>query len=154
MQCNAVVTKQKRSRQRLLLHAQVILARVDAIRRQVENGTEGMGSLRAAFIAADGLMQSYFPGFTDPALRIPAYRADCEMRLGKDIKTARSVWEAALKTPASRYTRPSFTMLALRQSLNVSSMRRTSLHRLQLHGSHVPYAVDDVVVSCIHRDAS
>ena len=84
---------------------QVVMARVDAIRRQVEAKAAGMSSLREAFSAAESLMQSYFPGFVDPALRIPAYRADCEVRLGQDIKAARSVWEAALKTPASRYTR-------------------------------------------------
>ena len=81
---------------------QVVMARVDAKRRQAE-GPDGMGALREAFAAAEGLMQSYFPGYLDPGLRITAYRADCELRLGKDIEAARSVWEAAMKTPASRY---------------------------------------------------
>ncbi|KAK9853378.1 hypothetical protein WJX84_010588 [Apatococcus fuscideae] len=82
-------------------YMEVVMAKVDAVRRQV-TGPEGMPALREAFDAAASLMQSYFPGFLDPALRIVAYRADCEVRLGKDIKAARSIWEAALKTPASR----------------------------------------------------
>lgn len=78
------------------------MARVDAVRRQVTS-PDGISALREAFAAAASLMQSYFPGFLDPALRITAYRADCEVRLGNDIKAARSIWEAALKSPASRY---------------------------------------------------
>ena len=81
------------------------MAKVDAVRRQV-TGPEGLPALREAYTAAASLMQSYFPGFLDPALRITAYRADCEVRLGKDIQAARSTWEAALKTSASRYDEP------------------------------------------------
>jgi len=36
-------------------------------------------------------------GAVDKSLRLPAYWADCEVTLGKDVAKAREVWEALLK---------------------------------------------------------
>ena len=93
------------------------MARVDAIRRQVGSQAATIDNLREAFSAAESLMQSYFPDFKDPALRIPAYRAECEVRLGKDMNAARGVWEATLKTPASRYMLSPHLLLLSMQTL-------------------------------------
>ena len=50
--------------------------------------------------------QSYFPEYVDRSLRLTAYRAECELRMGEGIAAARTVWEDMLKTSAGRYVRP------------------------------------------------
>ena len=47
-------------------------------------------------------MQTYFPGYVDRALQLPAYWADCEAHMGNDFGKARAVWEAALKLHLGR----------------------------------------------------
>lgn len=79
---------------------QVLLARLDGLRRR---GAGGLEELRAAFQAATHLLEQYFPDYLDLELRLPAYWAACELTLADDIAAARSVWEAALKTPLGRY---------------------------------------------------
>lgn len=46
--------------------------------------------------------QSYFPDYVDRALRLTAYWADCQLRMGEGITAARTVWEDALKTSTGR----------------------------------------------------
>lgn len=47
--------------------------------------------------------QSYFPEYVDRSLRLTAYWADCQLRMGEGIAAARTVWEDALKTSTGRY---------------------------------------------------
>ena len=51
-------------------------------------------------------VQSYFPEYVDRSLRLTAYRAECELRMGEGIAAARIVWEEMLKTSAGRCVRP------------------------------------------------
>jgi hypothetical protein len=51
-------------------------------------------------------MAAYFPDFHDAQLRLPAYWADCELRLAGDAAAARAVWEAALKSVSGRRGAP------------------------------------------------
>jgi hypothetical protein len=60
------------------------------------------GRARAAARAACEGMAAYFPDFHDAQLRLPAYWADCELRLAGDAAAARAVWEAALKSASGR----------------------------------------------------
>ena len=51
-------------------------------------------------------MLTYFPDHVDRALHLPAYWAECELLLAKDLAAARTVWEDVLKQPAGRSLNP------------------------------------------------
>lgn len=75
-------------------YMEVILARLDKLRGA---GREGAPALRKAFQEASALMESYFPDYIDPSLRLPAYWAQCEALVAEDPKAAKGVWENTLK---------------------------------------------------------
>lgn len=76
-----------------------MLAQIDCLRRR---GREGYADTKGAFAAARQLLASYFPDWADRAARLAGYEAACALRLGGGADEARSVWGAALKTPAGR----------------------------------------------------
>jgi hypothetical protein len=86
---------------------EVVLARADYLRHCLPAGTgaataPAAAALRAFFPAAAELMASYFPDYTDRALRLPGYWAHVEAVVLKDAAAARAVWEGVLKSSLSR----------------------------------------------------
>lgn len=71
---------------------EVVLARCDFMRRQ-----GGGEALRRAFAEGREALAAADAKFCDPALRLPAYEAHCELQLGGGPEAARAVWENALK---------------------------------------------------------
>lgn len=81
---------------------EVILARIDGLRYSAVQ-LQRVGALRDTFQAASQLLASYFPGYLDRSLRLPAYWAHCEAFVAEDVAAARKVWEeVTLKTGLGR----------------------------------------------------
>ena len=78
----------------------MLLARIDYLRRK---GKEAYPETRETFKASQELIASYFPGWVDHSLAFVMYEAKCALRLGDGISEARSVWNAALRTPLNKY---------------------------------------------------
>eukprot|EP00873_Tetraselmis_striata_P018787 jgi/Tetstr1/439051/TSEL_027542.t1 len=76
---------------------EVVLARCDFLRRQ-----GGGEALRRAFAEGREALAAADAKFCDPALRLPAYEAHCELQLGGGPEAARAVWENALKGESGR----------------------------------------------------
>lgn len=77
----------------------MLLARIDYLRRK---GKKAYLETREAFKASQELLASYFPGWVDRSLAFVMYEAECALRLGDGMSEARSVWNAALKTPLNK----------------------------------------------------
>ena len=78
---------------------QVLLARIDFLRRK---GKEGYPLTRDAFKTAKELLASYFPGWMDRSLLFVMYEAQCALHLGDGVSEARTIWNAALRTPLNK----------------------------------------------------
>lgn len=74
------------------------LARIDALRRQ--EGAAGLLLLREVATGINSGLDTSYPDFFDPGLRLPAYWAECEASLDKEtgVEAGRKIWESALKS--------------------------------------------------------
>lgn len=81
----------------------VALARADALRRR---GPQAWPQLREVFSRASALLRSSYPDHFDPSLQLTAYWAECALAMeesASSAKTARAVWEGAVKGAAGRH---------------------------------------------------